>query len=139
MRELYLLLGSNLGDRRSYIDEALAALEKVFGAPRRSSPIIETEACGFEGPAFLNMVTVYESAMKPEDALAACKSIERSMGRTDAPEFAPDGSRIYHDRTIDIDILLFGDIEMDMPLLKIPHPQVLGRPFVRLLLDAVRP
>jgi 2-amino-4-hydroxy-6-hydroxymethyldihydropteridine diphosphokinase len=56
------------------------------------------------------------------------------MGRKDAPEYAADGSRIYHDRIIDIDILFYGDLRLNTPLLTIPHPQVESRSFVRELL-----
>ena len=131
MKELTLLLGTNLGDRRANIDEALRRLDKAFyGRRLRISPIIETEACGFDGPPFLNAAVVYASARKPQTILQICKQIERSMGRTDGPEYAPDGSRVYHDRIIDIDILLYGDLRLNTPTLVIPHPQVGTRAFV---------
>lgn len=135
MKELTLLLGTNLGDRRANIDEALRRLDKAFyGRRLRISPIIETEACGFDGPPFLNAAVVYASARKPQTILQICKQIERSMGRTDGPEYAPDGSRVYHDRIIDIDILLYGDLRLNTPTLVIPHPQVGTRSFVGELL-----
>ena len=135
-QELVLLLGTNLGDREENIRRALEALDKAFGGRRvKLSRIIETEACGFDGPPFLNAVVVYRSARKPENVLKICKQIERSMGRTDAPEYAPDGSRIYHNRIIDIDILFYGEHSVSTPQLSIPHPQVHSRPFVRQLLE----
>lgn len=135
-QELVLLLGTNLGDREENIRQALEALDKAFGGRRvKISDIIETEACGFDGPPFLNAVVVYRSARKPENVLRICKRIERSMGRTDAPEYAPDGSRIYHNRIIDIDILFYGEHSVSTPQLSIPHPQVYSRPFVRQLLE----
>ena len=134
--ELVLLLGTNLGDREENIRRALEALNKAFGGRRvKISDIIETEACGFDGPPFLNAVVVYRSARKPENVLRICKRIERSMGRTDAPEYAPDGSRIYHNRIIDIDILFYGEHSVSTPQLTIPHPQVHSRPFVKQLLE----
>ena len=134
-RDLYLLLGTNLGDRGRNIETALEALDKAFCGRRvQISRIIETEACGFDGPPFLNAVVVYRSARRPENILKICKRIERSMGRTDAPEYAPDGSRIYHNRIIDIDILLYGDISVKTPELTIPHPQIKTRQFVKTLL-----
>ena len=136
MRLLYLLLGTNLGDRQANIDAALAALDKAFCGRRvQLTPVLETQACGFDGPPFLNAVVVYSSSRKPENILKICKGIERSMGRTDAPEYAPDGSRIYHDRIIDIDILMYGDLAVRTPSLTIPHPQVESRPFVKELLS----
>ena len=134
--ELVLLLGTNLGDREENIRRALEALDKAFGGRRvKISDIIETEACGFDGPPFLNAVVVYRSARKPENVLKICKQIERSMGRTDAPEYAPDGSRVYHNRIIDIDILFYGEHSVSTPQLSIPHPQVHSRPFVKQLLE----
>lgn len=135
MKELYLLLGTNLGDRKTNIKRALGALDKAFGGRRlRTTGIMETEACGFDGPAFLNSVAVYSSARKPETILKICKRIERSMGRKDSPEYNAAGERIYHDRIIDIDILLYGDLKMDTPELTIPHPQVHERAFAAELL-----
>ena len=86
----------------------------------------------------VNAVVVYRSARKPENILKICKSIERSMGRTDPPEYAADGSRIYHDRIIDIDILMYGDLAVRTPTLTIPHPQVESRPFVKVLLEQLK-
>ena len=135
-QELVLLLGTNLGDREENIRRALEALDKALGGRRvKISDIIETEACGFDGPPFLNAVVVYRSARKPENVLKICKQIERSMGRTDAPEYASDGSRIYHNRIIDIDILFYGEHSVSTPQLSIPHPQVHSRPFVKQLLE----
>ena len=95
-QELVLLLGTNLGDREENIRQALEALDKAFGGRRvKISDIIETEACGFDGPPFLNAVVVYRSARKPENVLKICQQIERSSGRTDAPAYAPAGSRVY--------------------------------------------
>lgn len=136
-QELYLLLGTNLGDRKANIKEALGRLNAVFGAPLRQSPVIETEACGFIAPPFLNTVVVYSSARKPENVLRICKKIERAMGRTDSPEYAPDGSRIYHNRIIDIDILFYGEHCINTLDLTIPHPQVKTRPFVEILLRQI--
>ena len=135
-QELVLLLGTNLGDREENIRQALEALDKAFGGRIvKLSRIIETEACGFDGPPFLNAVVVYRSARKPENILKICKQIERSMGRTDTPEYASDGSRVYHNRIIDIDILFYGEHSVSTPQLSIPHPQVHSRPFVKQLLE----
>lgn len=138
MKELYLLLGTNLGDRESNINRALEALDKAFcGRRLRTTAIIETTACGFQGPDFLNAVAVYSSARKPETILRICKRIERSMGRKDAPEYNAAEERVYHNRVIDIDILLYGDITLSTQELTIPHPQVRSREFAaRLLKEA---
>ena len=135
MKELTFLLGTNLGNRRQNISTALEELDKALSGRRlRMTPVVETEACGFDGPPFLNAIVVYSSARKPESILRICKRIERRMGRDDEPEYAPDGSRIYHSRIIDIDILTYGDLQMQTPQLTIPHPQIESRPFVKDLL-----
>ncbi len=133
--DLYLALGSNLGDRMGNLQTALEMLETALGTPCDAiSPVLETEAIGFEGPAFLNCVARYKSSKSPLGILRICKDIERPMGRTDVPEYADGGSRIYHDRIIDIDILKYGRRRVDTPELTIPHPQVETRPYIKELL-----
>ncbi len=128
---VYLSLGTNQGDRRAQIDEALRRLDAALGRPYEAlSSIIETPAWGFEGPDFLNCVVRYRTAKRPETLLRICKRIERAMGRTGTPEYDADGRRIYHDRPIDIDILLYGDERVDTPDLQIPHPLMEQRDFV---------
>jgi 2-amino-4-hydroxy-6-hydroxymethyldihydropteridine diphosphokinase len=137
MPSLYLALGSNIGARKANIMSALSFLNGYLGRYEALSDIVETEAFGFEGPAFLNCVARYNTRKRPETILDICKEIERRMGRTDQPQYAEDGSRIYHNRIVDIDILLYGKTEMNTPKLTIPHPQVTERPFIRPLLEQV--
>ena len=137
MAKLYLALGSNIGARKANIMSALSFLNGILGRYEALSELIETEACGFDGPPFLNCVVRYSSRKSPASILALCKDIERRMGRTEQPQYAPDGTRIYHNRIIDIDILMYGKVQMDTPELTIPHPQVETRPFVRPLLEQV--
>jgi len=130
MKGVYLSLGTNLGDRQRYIEEALERLDQAIGRHFEAlSDIIETEAVGFIAPAFLNCVVKYETSCGPFELLDLCKQIERSMGRTDAPEYDRDGKRIYHDRVIDIDILRYGDLMMKTQTLTIPHERLNDRPF----------
>ena len=130
-QDVYFSLGSNLGDRQARIDEALRRLDKALGRPYEAlSSIIETPAWGFDGPPFLNCVVRYRSARRPETLLHICKRIERAMGRRGAPEYDAEGRRIYRDRPIDIDILLYGDMTVDTPDLKIPHPLMRQREFI---------
>ncbi|MBQ9311110.1 MAG: 2-amino-4-hydroxy-6-hydroxymethyldihydropteridine diphosphokinase [Bacteroidales bacterium] len=138
MAELYLALGSNIGARKANIMSALSFLNGYLGRYEALSEIMETEAVGFDGPSFLNCVARYNTRKRPETILGICKEIERRMGRTDQPQYAADGSRIYHNRIVDIDILLYGKVQMSTPTLTIPHPQVEERPFIRPLLDQVR-
>ena len=137
MAKLYLALGSNIGARQANIMSALSFLNGYLGRYEALSGLVKTEACGFDGPEFLNCVVRYNTRKRPETILSICKEIERRMGRTDQPQYAPDGSRIYHNRIVDIDILKYGDLEIHTPELTIPHPQIETRPFVRPLLEQV--
>ena len=129
--DVFLGLGSNLGDRDLNLLRAMNLLDQAFGMhPERISRIVETPAWGFEGPDFLNCVVRYRTARRPETLLRICKRIERAMGRRESLEFTPDGRRIYHDRPIDIDILLYGDAVVDTLDLKIPHPLMQQRDFI---------
>jgi len=133
--DVTLALGTNLGDRQSNIRVALNLLDLAFGSHYTAlSPIIETKACGFEGPDFLNCVVRYRSARRPQTILKLCKGVEKAMGRDDEPEYDERGERVYHDRIIDIDILYCGRVRMDTPELKIPHPQVESRAYIKELL-----
>ena len=131
MPKIFLSLGSNLGDRKANIAQALDLLDSALGTQRKAlSSMIESESWGFKGGDFVNCVVLYESNIEPESLLLICKDIERQMGRTDMPEYAADGHRIYHDRVIDIDILLYGEEKIDLPHLVIPHPLMHERDFI---------
>ena len=135
---IYFSLGSNLGNRERNIEEALHRMDEAFeGHYTALSRLIETKPMGFSGGKFLNAVALYRT-FRPEipaedaakDVLSKVKSIERAMGRTDPPEYDGAGNRIYHSRVIDIDILLYDDLKIDEPDLKIPHPLMEEREFV---------
>ena len=136
---VFLSLGTNKGNRERNIKRALCLLNIALGKSWKAiSDIVNTKAAGFEGPDFLNCVVAYDLRIAPGALLRRCKRIERLMGRRDAPEYALDGSRIYHDRVIDIDILLYGDLTVDEPGLQIPHPQLQARPFFGEMITQVR-
>ena len=103
MASLYLSLGTNLGDRRSNLETALALIGRRIGTVTGASDIIETEPWGYESPnRFMNMAASVETALTPVQALEAAKMIETEMGRT-----AKTGRDGYKDRIIDIDLLLY--------------------------------
>ena len=145
--EVYLGLGTNLGDRESNLYQALKSLDKALGCHYSAlSGFHETEPWGFESDErFLNAAVRYVVSVPRGTSQAAfaryvldiCKSIERSMGRTGLPEYGPDGRRIYHSRVIDIDILLISDWHIDEPDLKIPHPLMSERDFVMVPLSEI--
>ncbi|MBR5255409.1 MAG: 2-amino-4-hydroxy-6-hydroxymethyldihydropteridine diphosphokinase [Bacteroidales bacterium] len=141
---VYLGLGSNLGDRRKNIERALELLDEGFGCHYTAlSRLIETKAWGFKGDKFLNACVLYRIYRKgtPEEQgheiLALCKDIERALGRDDAPEFDADGKRIYHNRTMDIDILFYGKEYIDTEDLTVPHPLIAERDFVKIPLAEI--
>lgn len=135
--EIYLALGSNLGDRRRNILDALGMLDRLLGTVHdRLSSILESESWGFEAPPFLDAVAVYripdpgDPYAFAESLLGMCKEVERAMGRKDGPLFDEGGKRVYHDRTIDVDILFLGRYIVDTPQLSIPHPLISERDFI---------
>lgn len=135
MEKLYLALGSNLGDRERNITRALELLDiRLNGHALAISPMMETKAIGFDGKDFINCVALYDCGSDPYEVLDICKSIERQMGRTDEREYDAEGRRVYHDRIIDIDILMYGDRKIDSDRLVLPHPQVETRPYIKELL-----
>ncbi len=126
MHTVYLGLGSNLGDRRGNISAAVRLLGERVGRVVRVSSMFETEPWGFTSAnMFVNAAVCVETSLSPRGVLEATQAIEREMGRT---EKSVDGR--YHDRTIDIDILLYDDLHVDEPDLKIPHPLMREREFV---------
>lgn len=136
--DLYLSLGSNLGDREAYLKAAISALNRSYGRYTRISRIIETDPLGFESPnAFLNLCVRYRVTRRSADPLQDClrilhrvKAIEEQLGRELKVEYNAAGERIYHDRPIDIDILFFGNIRCTSTLVTVPHPRIQDRDFV---------
>ena len=127
MTKIYLSLGSNLGDRKLNIDRAIKALAARGVRVLRQSALYETEPVNVPGGGwFLNCVVEAETQMTPGQFMQTALIVERSLGRQRRP--ANDGPK--DSRTIDIDILLFGDVVIDSPVLKIPHPKLAERRFV---------
>jgi len=124
VRTGYLGLGSNVGDRRAHLQAALDALSVQGVAVRTSSATYDTDPVGEipDQPAFLNACLRVETALEPEALLAACKAVERELGRA--------GGRRHGPRAIDVDVLLLGDLEHASGELTLPHQQVLARRFV---------
>ncbi len=123
VRKVYLLLGSNLGDREKNLEKALEMLDERRIYPIKRSSIYETEPWGVkEQPLFLNMAVEVETELMPLDLLITLKDIEKSMGRTYRERYGP--------RLIDIDIIFYNYMVIDIPELKIPHPFMHERRFV---------
>ena len=130
MKRVVLALGSNEGDRIGFLQKSCELIGCRVGKLVRCSRVYETEAWGFEAPPFLNQVVVAETQLTPEEVLAVTQQIERDLGRTCKSGLDADGTPIYHDRTIDIDVLLYEGVVCEMPLLALPHPHITEREFV---------
>ncbi|MBR3906717.1 MAG: 2-amino-4-hydroxy-6-hydroxymethyldihydropteridine diphosphokinase [Bacteroidaceae bacterium] len=125
-KRLYLGLGTNLGNKRENLTRAIEALSLALGKCVTQSSFIETEPWGFESnSSFLNCVAAFDTDIAPLELLDTTERIERMLGRTQKSQ---DGN--YHDRVIDIDILLYGDNIIESDRLTIPHPLMHSRTFV---------
>jgi len=114
----YIGLGSNLGDRRAMIAEALGRLH-----PRRVSSIVETEPVGrADQPRFLNAVAEIETDLDPAALLDRLLEVEQGLGRVRRERWGP--------RSIDLDLLLYGDALVSSERLSVPHPELHRRRFV---------
>ena len=130
---VYLSLGTNLGDKRKNIAEAIKNIGELVGDVVRQSALYETEPWGFRSDnRFVNAAVCVDTQLSPRRLLEVTQRIEREMGRT----LKSDGGE-YHDRIIDIDILLYGDLHIDEPDLKIPHPLMHERDFVMTPLNEI--
>ncbi|MDQ1437619.1 MAG: 2-amino-4-hydroxy-6-hydroxymethyldihydropteridine diphosphokinase [Acidimicrobiaceae bacterium] len=116
----FLALGSNLGDREAFIRQAVAALPDVVAV----SPVYETDPVGGptgQGP-YLNAVVELDTDLSPRELLDWCHRLEDAAGRVRTERWGP--------RTLDVDVLLVGDLVVDEPDLTVPHPRMWERDFV---------
>ena len=124
---LYIGLGSNLGNRKALIWEALRLVDLCVGHVERISPFYETAPWGFQSEhPFLNAAARVTTCLSPYECLAVTQHIERQLGRT---RKSVDGQ--YHDRTIDIDLLRYDDLHIQTEKLTLPHPLIEEREFVK--------
>ena len=115
-----------MGDRMANLETALMLIDQRTGTVEAKSEITETEPWGFDSPnRFLNMTLKVNTDLDPKQVLLATQEIEKEMGRTEKSM-----DKVYHDRVIDIDILLYDDLVMNTEKLTIPHPLMHKRIFV---------
>ncbi len=123
MNTVYLLTGGNLGNRKENLEKAKKLLAKHCGKIVRSSSVYETEAWGpVAQPDFLNQVHEIQTGLQAPELMRRLLKIEKKMGRVRREKAGP--------RVIDLDILFFNDQVLDLPELKIPHPEIRNRRFV---------
>ena len=125
----FLGLGSNLGDRWAHLRAAVAGVPDLVAV----SPVYETAPVG--GPAgqgpFLNAVVELDTGLGPRQLLEVCRRLEEAAGRVRSQRFGP--------RTLDVDVLLAGDEQVDEPDLTVPHPRMWERAFVLVPLADLAP
>lgn len=130
--DVYLLLGTNMGDRTALLERARNEIAREIGITSRISSIYETGAWGDENqPNYLNQVVLTSTLLQPIQVLRKINAIENKMGRTRVKK--------WESRPIDIDILYYGDDIIDEPMLKVPHPHLPGRRFALTPLREIAP
>ncbi|MBA4056003.1 MAG: 2-amino-4-hydroxy-6-hydroxymethyldihydropteridine diphosphokinase [Marivirga sp.] len=129
---IFLLLGTNIGDRNKNLGSALHAIDDRAGTVKKKSAVYQTEAWGkTDQPSFYNQVVEIETALDPSDLLHEILSIEKKMGRQRKEKWG--------ERIIDIDILFFGVEIIEQTNLNIPHPQLANRRFTLVPLNELIP
>ena len=123
--DVYISLGSNLGNRKSYLQQAIEAIATQVGTIVDIAPIYETPSWGFSGEAFLNTCLLCRTHLTAEEVMAQLLRIEYSLGRERIPN-----KKEYLSRTIDLDILFYDDKIINTEFLTIPHPLLQHRKFV---------
>jgi len=134
MHQLYLSLGTNLGNKRKNLLEAIKRINKSVGTVLRQSAFISTDPVDFVSEnEFLNAAILVETELSPLECLHETQRIEREMGRT-----RKSVNGIHFDRIIDIDLLLYDDICICTPELTLPHPKMYEREFVMIPLSEIK-
>ena len=125
MEKSYLILGGNIGDRLDYLRLGVEWLRKDAGNVTAMSAVYESEPWGFDDTCpFLNQVVMIETELDPHALLKTIQRIEQTLGRVRTHVGG------YQSRTMDIDILLYGNYIINTPKLVIPHPRMTERMFV---------
>ena len=130
---VYLGIGTNLGDKEENIQRALCLLEERVGELLRCSSMYHSKPWGLVSKNdFVNVVAAFVTELSPHELLERTQQVEKAMGR-----IKKSGDGVYHDRVIDVDILLYGDQHVEEPGLVIPHPLMGERDFVMVPLNEI--
>ncbi len=130
-----LLIGSNLGDSQTLIEQARGLIQTNVGVIIQQTQLLKNEPVGFISlHPFFNQIVVAKTPLTPHQLIDALEDIERTLGRT-KPCCDWRKPRQYADRTMDIDILFYGDLNISDQKLEIPHPKIKERDFVLKLLQ----
>lgn len=123
--KVVLALGSNLGNKKNYLTDAVNRINDTVGFVTEISSVYETPAWGFESFPFYNICISIHTHLQPLQLLKVLKDIEKKLGRTSKSE-----NGLYTARTVDIDIIYYNDLVFSTPDLSVPHPQLQNRKFV---------
>ena len=129
MEDVFLGLGTNLGDREKHLSDAIELIKNAIGVVKKCSSIIETESWGFKSTPFLNQVILVSTDLTPLQLMKELQLIETKMGRISKTNHHVQNV-VYADRPIDIDILIYGLQKIENEHLTIPHPRMFERDFV---------
>ena len=131
--KVFIILGSNIGDKKSYIDKACVEILEKIGSIEVYSSYYQTSPWGFQSDdEFLNRVICVQSKLTPNGIMETLLDIENKLGRV---RLAKDEG--YQSRTIDLDILLIDDLIIESELLVVPHPRMKERRFVLVPLSEI--
>lgn len=122
--KVVLALGSNLGDKKNHLINAIYLIHNEIGFVTQASAIYETPSWGFDSFPFYNMCLLIHTHLLPQNLLIRLKEVEKKLGRKKKTTDS------YQARTVDIDIVYFNDLVLNVPDLQIPHPQMQHRKFV---------
>lgn len=132
MNKAILLIGGNLGNRTENLQQAVMQIDKRAGTVEKKSGLYETAAWGHvQQPDYLNQALQVATTLGAEELLETVLDIERQLGRVRQQKW---GARV-----IDIDIIFYNDAVIDLPALKVPHPQMANRQFVLVPLAEISP
>lgn len=137
MPTAHVNIGSNLGDSRSLIEQAVAGIFSLTTvAHLRRSAFVESKPWGYDSPhRFLNIGVEFDTTLPPEELLSRLLSLQNQISEN--PHRTPDGK--YADRLIDIDLIYYGELIMDSQQLILPHPRMHLRDFVLIPLNELSP
>jgi 2-amino-4-hydroxy-6-hydroxymethyldihydropteridine diphosphokinase len=133
LKDTYLGLGSNQGNREGFLQQAIQLLAERVGMITKVSPVYQSKAVGFDGPDFLNLAVKLKTKLTPERLLHELMDIENYLGRKRSD------SKAYESRTIDIDILFYDKEIIFSDKLIIPHPEIVNRAFVLYPMSDISP
>lgn len=132
LHKVYILLGGNVGNRKSFLNKAIAQIKIQCGTVLKQSSIYETAAWGnTQQQAFLNQIIIIKTPLSPDELMQQLLQIENLLGRVRTERYAP--------RTIDLDILFYNGLIHLSKLVTVPHPAIAERRFVLVPLAEVSP